>query len=169
MPAVPGVPEAYNASEVARAIDSVAVATERVIDKLEPHIGAGGTAHANAIAAGAAGFMTGADKTKLDGIATGANLYVHPNHSGEVTSTGDGATVIANNAVTNAKADDILVELDRTLNASRLDLIAAGALDIATGNEPLEPSKAKAAYEQALQDTARAADLRKISEAQRML
>ena len=69
----------------------------------------------------------------------------------------------------NAKADDILVELDRTLNASRLDLIAAGALDIATGNEPLEPSKAKAAYEQALQDTARAADLRKISEAQRML
>lgn len=36
------------------------------------HVGSGGTAHANAIAAGAAGFMTGADKTKLDGIATGA-------------------------------------------------------------------------------------------------
>jgi hypothetical protein len=69
----------------------------------------------------------------------------------------------------NAKADDILVELDRSLNASRLDLIAAGALDIATGTEPLEPNKAKAAYEQALQDTARAADLRKITEAKRML
>lgn len=69
----------------------------------------------------------------------------------------------------NAKADDILVELDRTLNASRLDLIAAGALDIATGTEPLEPSKAKEAYEQALQDTARAVDLRKITEAKRML
>ena len=36
------------------------------------HVGAGGTAHANVVAAGAAGFMTGADKTKLDGIATGA-------------------------------------------------------------------------------------------------
>ena len=36
------------------------------------HVGAGGAAHANAVAAGAAGFMTGADKTKLDGIATGA-------------------------------------------------------------------------------------------------
>lgn len=33
---------------------------------------AGGTLHANVVAAGAAGFMTGADKTKLDGVATGA-------------------------------------------------------------------------------------------------
>ncbi len=36
------------------------------------HVGAGGTAHANAVAGGAAGFMTGADKMKLDGVATGA-------------------------------------------------------------------------------------------------
>lgn len=36
------------------------------------HVGAGGTAHANVIAGSAAGFMTGADKTKLDGIASGA-------------------------------------------------------------------------------------------------
>ena len=36
------------------------------------HVGAGGTAHANVVAGGAAGFMTGADKTKLDGIASGA-------------------------------------------------------------------------------------------------
>lgn len=45
------------------------------------HVGAGGTAHANVVAAGAAGFMTGADKTKLDGIASGAN-------TGTVTSVG---------------------------------------------------------------------------------
>lgn len=31
------------------------------------------------------------------------NLYVHPNHTGDVTSVGDGATTIANDAVTNAK------------------------------------------------------------------
>ena len=36
------------------------------------HVGSGGAAHANVVAAGAAGFMTGADKTKLDGVATGA-------------------------------------------------------------------------------------------------
>jgi len=50
-----------------------------------------------------AGVMSAADKTKLDGIANGANNYVHPNHTGDVTSSGDGATVIANDAVTNAK------------------------------------------------------------------
>lgn len=37
--------------------------------------------HANAVAAGDAGFMTGADKSKLDGIAANANNYTHPaNH-----------------------------------------------------------------------------------------
>jgi microcystin-dependent protein len=34
----------------------------------------GGTLHAVVVAAGAAGFMSGADKTKLDGIATGAQV-----------------------------------------------------------------------------------------------
>lgn len=36
------------------------------------HVGAGGTAHANAVASGAAGFQTGTDKAKLDGIESGA-------------------------------------------------------------------------------------------------
>jgi hypothetical protein len=36
------------------------------------HVSSGGTAHANVVAAGAAGFMTGTDKTKLDGVAAGA-------------------------------------------------------------------------------------------------
>ena len=35
-------------------------------------------------------------------VADGANAYVHPNHSGEVTSTADGATVIADNVVDEA-------------------------------------------------------------------
>jgi len=42
------------------------------------------------------------DGSKLDGIAASANNYVHPNHSGEVTSTADGATVIADNIVDEA-------------------------------------------------------------------
>lgn len=37
---------------------------------------AGGTLHAVVVAAGAAGFMSGADKTKLDGIAAGAQVNV---------------------------------------------------------------------------------------------
>ena len=46
-------------------------------------------------------FLT-ADQSKLDGIAASANNYTHPNHSGEVTSTADGATVIADNIVDEA-------------------------------------------------------------------
>jgi hypothetical protein len=43
-----------------------------------------------------------ADSSKLAGIATSANNYVHPNHSGEVTSTADGATVVVDNIVDEA-------------------------------------------------------------------
>ena len=46
--------------------------------------------------------FTDADHTKLNGITASANAYVHPNHSGEVTSTADGATVIAGNVVDEA-------------------------------------------------------------------
>jgi len=42
------------------------------------------------------------DGAKLDLIDDGANNYVHPNHTGEVTSTADGATVIADNVVDEA-------------------------------------------------------------------
>ena len=45
---------------------------------------------------------TDTEKTKLSGIATSANNYTHPNHSGEVTSTADGATVITDNTVDEA-------------------------------------------------------------------
>ena len=53
-------------------------------------------------AASDSNVFTDADHTKLNGIATSANLYVHPNHSGEVTSSGDGAMTIANNVVDEA-------------------------------------------------------------------
>lgn len=36
------------------------------------HVGSGGSEHANVVAGGSSGFMSGADKTKLDGVAVGA-------------------------------------------------------------------------------------------------
>jgi Fibronectin type III domain len=58
------------------------------------HAGTGGAAHANVAAGGAAGFMTGTDKTKLDGIAfaatnnsSDATLLARANHTGTQVST----------------------------------------------------------------------------------
>jgi|GEM_PF-1516925 len=53
------------------------------------HVGAGAGAHANVVSSGAAGFMIGSDKAKLDGIAAGATanssdatLLARANHTG---------------------------------------------------------------------------------------
>lgn len=40
-------------------------------------------------------------------VADGANAYVHPNHTGDVTSLADGAQTIANDAVTYAKIQNV--------------------------------------------------------------
>lgn len=46
-----------------------------------------------------AGVMSATDKVKLDGLSN----YVHPNHSGDVVSIGDGITTIQPNTVSNSK------------------------------------------------------------------
>jgi hypothetical protein len=51
--------------------------------------------------------ITPANVRTMLNVADGANNYTHPNHSGEVTSTADGATVIANDAVTYAKMQNV--------------------------------------------------------------
>lgn len=45
---------------------------------------------------------TAAEKTKLAGVAAGANNYAHPNHTGDVTSNGDGVTAISAGVIVNA-------------------------------------------------------------------
>ena len=55
------------------------------------HVGATGTAH-GAATTSVAGFMSAADKTKLDGVATGANNYVHPTTDGSLHVPATGTT-----------------------------------------------------------------------------
>lgn len=47
------------------------------------HVGAGSSAHAVATTS-ASGFMSSSDKTKLNGIASSANYYVHPTTDGNL-------------------------------------------------------------------------------------
>ena len=65
------------------------------------------------------------DGTKLDGVAASANNYVHPNHSGDVTSSADGAQTIAADAVTYAKMQNVTAT-DRILGR---DSAGAGVVE----------------------------------------
>jgi hypothetical protein len=67
------------------------------------HVGAGDTAHALAVAGGAAGFMSGADKDKLDDIEYGATAGI-TQLTGDVAATGPGVVgVTLSNTVINGK------------------------------------------------------------------
>jgi hypothetical protein len=82
-------------AEVDAAIASAAADATNKADavqaNLTAHIGSGGTAHAVATAS-AAGFMSAADKSKLDGIAAGANNYTHPTGDGNLHVPATGTT-----------------------------------------------------------------------------
>ena len=71
-------------------------------------------------------------------VADGANAYVHPNHSGDVTSSADGATTIAANAVTLAKMAGIargkIIVGDASGDPSVLAAGANGKLLVADAN-----------------------------------
>jgi hypothetical protein len=74
----------------------------------------------------AAAFASG-DAFELRVTAGGLNdiFYTHPNHSGDVTSSGDGATTIANDAVSYAKMQDVSAT-DRVLGR---DSAGAGVVE----------------------------------------
>jgi hypothetical protein len=57
--------------------------------------------------AGVPEALTAANVRTIINVADGANAYVHPNHSGDVTSVADGAQTIATKAVTLAKMADM--------------------------------------------------------------
>lgn len=61
--------------------------------------------------------LTASQARTLLNVADGANNYSHPNHSGDVTSSGDGATTIASGAVTYAKIQNVSAT-DRLLGRS---------------------------------------------------
>ena len=78
------------------------LATTTATDSVTVTSSTGNNATISEATGSAAGVMSVAHHDKLDGIASSANNYSHPNHSGEVTSSGDGAMTIADNVVDEA-------------------------------------------------------------------
>jgi hypothetical protein len=101
--------------------------------------------------------LTAAQARALLNVADGANNYAHPNHSGEVTSAGDGATTIAANAVTNAKLADVATatikgraaagagdpeDLTGTQATALLDVMVGSGASARKGLAPAPPASA---------------------------
>lgn len=85
------------------------------------HAGTGGTAHANVVAGGAAGFMSGADKTKLDGIATGA------------TANATDAQLRDRATHTGTQLAATISDFDTQVRTNRLDQLAAPTAAVSFG------------------------------------
>lgn len=110
-----GLANVDNTSDASKPV-STAQATAIGLKLDATHAGTGGAAHANVVAAGASGFMTGADKTKLDGVAAGAevnqNTFATVAVSGQASVSADakqGTLTLANGtgvAITTDAATD---------------------------------------------------------------
>jgi hypothetical protein len=72
---------------------------------LAAHEGAGGAAHAVAVAGVSAGFISAADQTKLDGIATGATTNQTITAGTDLSGGGSGASVTINHDATGGAAN----------------------------------------------------------------
>ncbi|WP_342547645.1 hypothetical protein NST69_27520 [Paenibacillus sp. FSL P2-0089] len=86
-----------------------------------------------------AGLMAAGDKSKLDSVTQGANKYVHPNHTGDITSTGDGVTAIAPGVIVDADVNSAAAIAWSKLNksgASLADLPTRSAADLTSGTLP---------------------------------
>jgi len=93
----------------------------------------------NTAGTGSPEVLAAATVRSILNVANGANNYSHPNHSGDVTSSGDGAQTIANNAVSLAKMADMATAslLGRnTAGVGDPEVLSAGTAQAMLGIKP---------------------------------
>ena len=86
---------------------------------------AGGTLHADVIAAGASGFMSGSDKTKLDGVASGA------------TANSTDATLLARANHTGTQAASTISNFDTQVRTSSLNQMTAPTAAVSMNSQKI--------------------------------
>ncbi|WP_309119215.1 phage tail protein [Paenibacillus sp.] len=165
--------DASGRAQVAAPAAAADIARKDTVDavqaNLDAHIGAGGGVHANAVAGGAAGFMTGADKSKLDAIAAGAevnqNAFSTITVSGQTSvaadSKSDTLTLAAGTGVditTNSTTDTVTIA-GKAASTSQAGVVQLNTATNSTStSQAATPSAVKAAYDLAAGKVAKAGD-----------
>lgn len=111
--ALTGLSTATNA--VIAATDTILEAFGKLQAQITGHFGVGGSTHPNAIAGGAAGFMSGTDKTKVDGAATVTGTETLTNKTLTSPTINSGSIVtptITRPALVGTMAEDIFTMTD---------------------------------------------------------
>ncbi len=93
------------------------------------HVGTRGAAHTNATTS-EAGFMASADKSKLDGIAAGANNYSHPAYTERSLDLGTNETI---DSLTSDASGHITAATKQTIRAASTSV--DGLIQLATAAE----------------------------------
>lgn len=120
-----GLSTATNAAIAAA--DTVLVAFGKLQAQMTAHFGSGGASHADATTS-VAGFMASTDKTKLDGIAAGAQVNVATNIAqGTRTSTTVPVTSSTGTSATLDVASTTLAGVMSAADKTKLDGVATGA------------------------------------------
>ena len=88
----------------------------------------GGSLHADVVASGASGFMTGSDKAKLDGVAAGATN--NPLSNANPFAMG---VVSPGSSPSSSRADHVHAHGNQTGGSLHSDVVAAGASGFMTG------------------------------------
>lgn len=119
--------DALATSSVTQGITSVNAKTGVAITLTYSDLGAAASGHTHAAATtAAAGFLAASDKTKLDGIGTGANVQSVNGKTGALTLSATDVSASANTH-THAVATTAAAGFLATTDKSKLDGIAAGA------------------------------------------
>lgn len=110
-------------------------------DVVAAHVGSSGASHA-AASTSVAGFMSAADKTKLDGVATNANNYAHPTGDGNLhvpaTGTTSSGKVLTAGATAGSLSWVAPLALGSTAGAA-LGTAAAGTATTAARSDHVHP------------------------------
>lgn len=115
---LPATPTASTEATSKAYVDAQISGIDEVVEDTTPQLGGNLDVNGNTITGLPASPSATTEATSKAYVDTNFNNYTHPNHTGDVTSTGDGATVITADAVDGSKIADDSIDSEHYVDGS---------------------------------------------------